>query len=273
MELFVFDLDGTLLNEQSSISPFTAETLQLMAKNDIAFTIATGRTMGSAQNIIKGHHFPLPHIYSNGVITWNPNNNAMQLENCLTSDEAHDILHAMSDNDIAPFISAVDQHQQHFIFYAELHTPAEQQLLNSFSHLANSTVLPIRQMHADISVTNISMIGDGHIVDQLHQEVNTHEHLIAYSGPALEGQGLKWMDVHHQAANKGSAITQLKQQLNAEKVICFGDSDNDLSMFAIADESYAPANAKADIQAAVDDVLGYHYDDSVAHYLRERLGL
>jgi len=49
MELIVFDLDGTLLNNASEISPFTRETLQRLTERDIAYTVATGRTLHSGQ--------------------------------------------------------------------------------------------------------------------------------------------------------------------------------------------------------------------------------
>jgi beta-phosphoglucomutase-like phosphatase (HAD superfamily) len=45
--LVVFDLDGTLLNKQSEISAYTADTLAMMRSRGIAYTVATGRTLAS----------------------------------------------------------------------------------------------------------------------------------------------------------------------------------------------------------------------------------
>ena len=45
MTLVVFDLDGTLLNKQSRISSFTADTLAMMRARNIRYTVATGRTL------------------------------------------------------------------------------------------------------------------------------------------------------------------------------------------------------------------------------------
>ena len=97
--------------------------------------------------------------------------------------------------------------------------------------------------------------------------------LIAYAGPALEGKNSWWLDVHHGSANKGAAVTNLKKQLGASKVICFGDGDNDLSMFALADESYAPENAKVEIKESATSVIGHNHKDGIAHFLRERFSL
>ena len=54
MELFVFDLDGTLLNADSAISPYTRETLQLLNEQGVLYTVATGRALHGAQDILAG---------------------------------------------------------------------------------------------------------------------------------------------------------------------------------------------------------------------------
>ena len=82
-----------------------------------------------------------------------------------------------------------------------------------------------------------------------------------------------WLDVHHSDASKGGAIKIMKELLGIERVVCFGDSDNDLSMFETADESYAPANANDAIKAAATAVIGHHDDEGIARFLRERFRL
>ena len=65
----------------------------------------------------------------------------------------------------------------------------------------------------------------------------------------------------------------LKEMLGLERVICFGDSENDLSMFEAADESYAPENAKDELKSAATAVIGHHDDEGIARFLRERFNL
>ena len=48
MTLVVFDLDGTLLDNTSKISGYTADTLALMRAKRIPYTVATGRTLQAA---------------------------------------------------------------------------------------------------------------------------------------------------------------------------------------------------------------------------------
>ena len=68
-------------------------------------------------------------------------------------------------------------------------------------------------------------------------------------------------------------MARLREELGATRVICFGDGDNDLSMFLMADECYAPDNAKPEIKAVATAVIGHHNEDGVAEFLRARFNL
>jgi len=65
------------------------------------------------------------------------------------------------------------------------------------------------------------------------------------------------------------AILKLKALLGCEKVVCFGDGRNDLSMFEIADACYAVGNAVDELKAIATGVIGKNDDDAVARWLLE----
>ena len=73
------------------------------------------------------------------------------------------------------------------------------------------------------------------------------------------------MDVHTILRIK-AVVELLRQQLNASNIVA-GDSDNDLSMFKLADEAYAPSNAKL-YQRRRHSVIGHHDEDGIARFLR-----
>lgn len=273
MDLIFFDLDGTLLNDASEISIFTKDTLSLLRDKNIAYTVATGRTMLSAQPIMHGHDFELPHIYSNGVTVWNPKTQELALENLLSNTEISTVVDTAVAHGIAPFVHTIDLSHQHSIFHTETHHNVEQDLVYRYFSKSDATLLPLAELPIDSRVTNISMIGDNDVIHEMWLEFNEHTDLVAYSGPAMEDEKFSWMDIHHRQANKGSAVIDLKKQLGASNVICFGDSNNDLSMFKLADESYAPKNAKDEIKQCVNRVFGHNHKDGVAHFLRERFCL
>ncbi|MEM6707765.1 MAG: HAD-IIB family hydrolase [Pseudomonadota bacterium] len=273
MDLIVFDLDGTLLNKASTLSSFTRETLSLLAEQGIGYTIATGRTLNDCHDILDQSRFFLPQAYKNGVVIWNPDHEHYSHTTFLTLGEIQAVVEAAMSHDLSPFLFTVEAVHSHRVYHPPLTSAIELQLADLFRSRRGLEVRPVSELPADAEISNISALGDPHAVEAIEALVSASPGLVAYAGVALEGQHLKWIDVHHEDASKGNAVTLLRHELGAERVLCFGDSDNDLSMFQIADEAYAPSNAKAELKAAATAVIGDHDADGVARFLRERFNL
>ena len=273
MELIVFDLDGTLLNQESAISDYTSETLKLLAEREIAYTVATGRTLHGARAILEGHQFLLPQAYKNGVMIWHPEQKRFSSGAMLTADELDHIVQACIRQGVTPFVFTLDQGQESNVYHPPLQSDAERRLISNLGIGDNIRARTLEELPADAAITHVNSIGPSEAIKAVLRSVNDEPHLVAYSGTAWEGRQWRWLDVHHSDASKGGAIKVMKELLGIERVICFGDSDNDLSMFETADESYAPANANDAIKSAATAVIGHHDDEGIARFLRERFGL
>ena len=273
MELIVFDLDGTLLNQQSAISEYTSETLKLLAEHDIAYTVATGRTLHGARAVLEGHQFLLPQAYKNGVMIWHPEQRQFSSGAMLTANELDHIVNACIHQCVTPFVFTLEDNQQNLVYHPPLHSGIEQRLIHNLGIEDNVTARALDELPANAAITHVNAIGPAEAINAVLQAVNDEPHLVAYSGIAWEGREWRWLDVHHSDASKGGAIRIMKELLGIERVVCFGDSDNDLSMFEVADESYAPENANDAIKAAATEVIGHHDDEGIARFLRERFRL
>jgi Cof subfamily protein (haloacid dehalogenase superfamily) len=273
MELLVFDLDGTLLNKASAISDFTSETLRLLSERDIAYTIATGRTLHGARSVIEGHRFDLPQAYKNGVMIWHPRQQRYSSRAMLTPDELDNVVRACQAVGLTPFVFTLDDNNASSVYFSPARTDIEQRLVDSFGMDLKGNMHPLEELPSDAPITHVNAIGDGSAVESVFRRVGHEPHLVAYSGIALEGEQWRWLDIHHSDASKGGAIKTMKELLGLERVICFGDSDNDLSMFEAADECYAPLNANEEIKAAATAVIGHHDEEGIARFLRERFDL
>ena len=163
MQLIFFDLDGTLLNDASEISPFTKETLLLLNDKNIAYTLATGRTMLSAQRIVEGHDFTLPQIFNNGVTIWDPTTQQLTLENLLNNAELANIIELAFAQGLTPFVNVIDQHQ-HYIYHADTRHDVEKELIDKYFSSSKAIVLPIDALPINSQVTNISMISTEHVI-------------------------------------------------------------------------------------------------------------
>ena len=273
MELVVFDLDGTLLNRQSVISDYTSETLRLLTERDIAYTVATGRTLHGARAVLDGHRFLLPQVYKNGVMTWHPESKRFTSGATLTRNELQHVIRACRAQDVTPFVFTLDADYGSTVYHPPRLTDVERELIRSLAIDGPEKVRGLDELSADATITHVNSIGEGEAIEAVLRSVNDEPHLVAYSGIALEGQQWRWLDIHHSDSSKGGAIEDMKRLLGLERVICFGDSDNDLSMFETADESYAPANANDRIKSAATAIIGHHDDEGIARFLRERFAL
>jgi HAD superfamily hydrolase (TIGR01484 family) len=274
MELIVFDLDGTLLNRASRITPYTRDTLRRLGEAGIAYTVATGRALHGAIDILEGHGFGLPQIYKNGVMIWNPAEACYSQRYLLTLDEIAHVAEAFLGRDITPFFFTLEPGDRHAVYHAPLRQPVEHKLVQELrersgtcpcSPSANCPRMPTSPTSApSVRPTRIGAVAE---------MISDEPQLVAYMGNAIEDRRLSWIDIHHHAGSKGGAVALLKEQLGFERVVCFGDSDNDLSMFASADEAYAPENAKDVVKKAATEIIGHHDADGIARFLRERFAL
>ncbi len=273
MELVVFDLDGTLLNADSRISAYTSETLKLLSEREIAYTVATGRTLHGARAVLDGHRFDLPQAYKNGVMIWHPDQQRYSSDSMLTPHEVDSVVSACRTNGLTPFVFTLDANNTSTVYHTSELSPVERQLVEYLGVENRPEVCDLDALPADAPITHINAIGGSDAITAVYDSVEDEPHLVAYSGVAIEGEQWRWLDVHHSDASKGGAIQTMKSLLGLERVICFGDSDNDLSMFQTADECYAPANANSTIRSAATAVIGHHDEEGIARFLRERFEL
>jgi Cof subfamily protein (haloacid dehalogenase superfamily) len=270
MELIVFDLDGTLLDSRGQLSSYTRDTLSALSERGVAYTVATGRTLHASRALLHGHGFSLPQIYKNGVMIWDPCSDAYSHQNYLSLEEIEHVLEAVLGQQVSPFIFTLEPGDRHAIYHAPLHNDMERMLAREFVEGDGVTVLPVAHLPADAEITNISAIGLPPAVSAIESVIRDEPHLVAYVGTAWEDARWRWIDIHHVEASKGGAVELLRRQLGVSRVVCFGDSENDLSMFAEADEAYAPANATPEVKAAATSVIGHHDEDGIARFLRQR---
>lgn len=273
MELVVFDLDGTLLDSESRISTYTKQTLDLLRQRGIAYTVATGRTLHASRSVLEGHAFELPHAFKNGVVIWHPDQDRFSHCTTLTSAEVAQVMSACYQNEVTPFVFTLEGDNDHTVYHAPTRNRAEQFVINVYTGPRGLNAMPIEALPSDARISNISAVGPGEAIKEITGQVRGAPHLVAYSGIAIEDDNLCWLDVHHSDASKGAAVDTLKSLLGIDRVVCFGDSDNDISMFHTADESYAPANAKDHVKELADEVIGHHDEDGIARFLRNRFDL
>ena len=70
MELFVTDLDGTLLNSHKEVSIKSIEILNKLIDDGVNFTVATARTPATVVDLLQDVNLKLPAVLMNGVLLY-----------------------------------------------------------------------------------------------------------------------------------------------------------------------------------------------------------
>ena len=78
-----------------------------------------------------------------------------------------------------------------------------------------------------------------------------------------------YLEVFSHKASKYNAVRFIREKYGFERVVAFGDNLNDLSMFEAADVKVAVGNAREELKAAADIVIGPNTEEGVARWLTE----
>ena len=70
--------------------------------------------------------------------------------------------------------------------------------------------------------------------------------------------------------SKAAAICELRKLWNCERIVSFGDSVNDLPMFAVSDEAYAVENAVEELKSHATGIIPSNDNAGVAEVVGKR---
>ena len=103
--LFVSDMDGTLLNSQSELSPSTIERLNtLINDKGVLFTVATARTPATATILMKDVKSNIPYILMTGAALWDPQQSCFSNVRTMSNEAVEQILEVFAKHHVAPFV-------------------------------------------------------------------------------------------------------------------------------------------------------------------------
>ena len=267
--LYVSDLDGTLMRNDETISAYTERTLNKLIGEGLAFTYATARSVESARTITGGLKLKLPVVTRNGTVLAD-NSTGRHLEKALfTEDEVRLLKELLPELHEYGFVSCFIGDEMIKTYIPGKHTPGMEKYLRKNEHD------PRLRQAADFDSLFCGQPGYVTLIDDREKIAPIYERVRDYPGWECLFQkdtywDEYWLEICPQNCTKARAILKLKETFGFEKLVVFGDSVNDLSMFRSADESYAVANALEELKEAATAVIGSNEEDAVADFLKAR---
>ncbi|MGA9748390.1 MAG: HAD family hydrolase [Nocardioides sp.] len=268
--LLVSDLDGTLLRSDGTLGRRTAAVVNRYVEAGGLFTVATARSFTTAAAVTRELMLTLPVITYGGAIIVDPKSGQPRTAQMLPQVTVHNVLALTErDSNIEPIVFAVWQGRDRLCWRPAHATPGVDRFLAR--RRGDPRLLPVSEWTAISSADAFYMllIGDRSRLAELREHLPGQGVHVTFSEDVY-APGDWSLDLTASGATKATAVTALRNELRPRRVVCFGDNQNDLPMFRVADWAVAVANATPDIRAAAHEITTANDADGVAHWILER---
>lgn len=266
--LYLTDLDGTLLNDDTKLSDKTIQIINSLVEQGEHISFATARSMISAQSVIKGLNLKDGVIVYNGVYILEPSSKKILHERLFSKEEAQMLLELFVQHGLHPFVyTYIDGVEKVLYEKHEFHEGAANYRYGRkndprFMELEDGEDL----LQGDVFYFTI--IDDKENLDDVYDILeNTYSFMVIYQKERNREE--YWLEVMPKKASKADAMLRLKEKEGFDEVICFGDAANDIEMFKASDACYAVSNAIDEIKEIADGIIGSNNEDAVALWIQQ----
>ena len=268
--LYVSDMDGTLLNSQSAISPTTAAILSRVISSGALFTVATARTPATVVPLLSGVGVKLPYIVMTGAAMWN------------NSTRGYECVRAFSPATVSHICGIFERHGLHPLVYRrhgsflEVHhtgdySAQEQQFVAERQNLELKRFMPDDPDYSqspDDALLIFSMQNYESLRAVRDEIAATTQCSVMFYHDIFDPQsGI--LELYASGTSKSAAIATLASRVGADRVVVFGDNRNDIDMMQHATHAVAVAGAVPETKAAASEIIGSNDADSVARWIEK----
>lgn len=273
--LYVSDLDGTLLTPTATLSAHTKNSLNRLLASGLPFTVATSRSVSSIRPIFRGVALPLPVIELNGAYITDLTTGEHLIVNNIATDLAAEILALVQSYDVKPLISSYDGQADHVYFTTDVNLGIQWYIDDARRNEDGRW-----HCHDDLTQIFEEQVMRFTLIDT-KARLTALEQTLAQCFPERLDMHLfenpyqpdwYWLTLQDRLATKANGIRELQtlHGLHDHDLTVFGDHNNDISMFQLADVAVATANATPELQLHATEIIGHHSEDSVVKYLESR---
>lgn len=264
--LIVLDLDGTLLTDQKVISGKTKNVLQKALKAGHQVMIATGRPYRASEMYYKELGLNTPIVNFNGAFVHHPTDASWGSHHTpIGLDTVHDVVEAMHDFDFHNIVAEVLDE-----VYVHHH---DEKLMDIFRFGDPSITTGDLRKYLTSDPTSLLIHAPYENVGKIHEHLDTvHAEVIDH-----RRWGAPWhvIEIVKSGMSKAVGLDHVAKSLNIaqDRIIAFGDEDNDLEMIDFAGVGVAMGNAIDPLKKIANEITLSNNEDGIAEILIDRLKL
>ena len=264
--LYVTDLDGTLLNRQDRVSPFSVSAINGLVEKGLLFTYATARSLVSASKVTDGLSTKIPVIAYNGAFILQPSTGEILSREGLTVEEQCLVRETLDRQGISPLVYSFVAGTESVSWLPVNENDGVRRYLSM--RKGDKRLRPVEGTDAlyEGDVFYYTCIGEREELQPVYDLFSQDSRFRCTLQQELYRPEY-WCEIMPASASKANAIRKLKEMWGCSRVVSFGDAVNDLPMFDMSDECYAVSNAVEELKAAATGIIGSNEEDGVAVWL------
>lgn len=264
--LIVLDLDGTLLTDEKVISKRTKETLLRAKQAGHEIMIATGRPYRATGMYYKELGLQTPIVNFNGAFVHHPlSRDWKTIHEPINLGVVRDVVDAVESYQIKNLLAEVLDD-----VYLHIH---DDKIMDAFAWGDPTFTTGDLRTYLKQDPTSMLIHAEEHHVESIRNHLHeVHAEVIDH-----RRWGAPWhvIEIVKSGLNKAVGIQPVAEYLNIsqDRIIAFGDEDNDLEMIEYAGTGIAMGNAIAPLKSIANEIIGTNNEDGIGIYLEERLKL
>ena len=263
-KLIIFDIDGTLVGKDHMLDPFTKDVLFWLREEGYPFTLATGKNLPATKSLADELKIELPLILVNGGML-QTRHEEMLSKTTLPMDITRQV------------IEICEVRGKDLVIYIDNGIYIKAMNENIFPVYSNvvSGLFEIGEWDAIMSKladANKCLVVDSFVRENLIEMGKVFEKALKGRVDILHSSTYL-VEVMPKDVTKVTGIRKLAENMGIpmDKIMAFGDFNNDAEMLAAAGLGIAVENASPIAKAAADLVIGSVEEHGPAVFLKELL--
>lgn len=242
--LYVSDLDGTLLNGEEKLSLYSVEKINELIGKGINFTISTGRG-DSVRKILSEINFKIPVMLLNGALSYDFVSKKYVDAKIIRNDIVIRIMKELEELNLETF---------------EIRTLGESKLKR----------YDICDWDFEEKCLGIDIIDTKEKMEYISEKLKMIPDVNFFVHKRVYAENEWFCNITPQNVSKASSLKEFKSKHNFERVIAFGDSENDLPLADVADEFYAVSNATECVKQKATGIIKSNVENGVVDYISDK---
>ena len=271
--IIALDLDGTLLTDEKTISEQTKQIVMEAKAAGHIVVIATGRPHRASIQYYEALGLETPMINFNGALVHHPGDSRWKISHTpLPVNTAQKIVDSCYELNVRNILAEIqdrvllDQYDEAILDIFRSSLPDSMKANEPF-HIGSL------KQHLTEDPTSLLIHPYTDNIGELRTALNSqHAEMIEH-----RNWGAPWniIEIVRKGINKAVGLKQLSTYYNIpkERIIAFGDEDNDLEMIEYAGVGVAMGNAINELKNVSNQITLTNEQDGVGLFLAEYLGI